>query len=614
MLSFIRLGKLVKPNIEIYQRDRTRPAVQLPTHIQEFLAASLRKSLTEISWYWYAFMDAIWSEGEVQATEEEVAIFHAHGLSRTIVEKDIMTLTEPITYRATLFTLREGALPIFTTSLYCHVCHRRYHHNYTVDKANSLRTYYGGPPPTVIQVATHFFVEAAVLELFGNGMVFGWLSAGNCARIYNASLARCDASVQNNIQAYGRTTRSHLSEIGWPYALDMNSDIAMNGFLLYSLLLDKAEHGSHLELPHDFPTQKDRLATALAERNNAMEGIGQEEWTHACDLCFIVKEASDGSFVKIQYAVGDGLSMGRPCCAVHDCKINLATKRDIYCPIHAPLFAHLCAVLSCGKPAAVGFQTCGLSEHRALEDAYRKDGSRAIHQLRARLLDLHTAGQDGDADDEVLIIKQRLGNDDTSPACDSKAEGTTTTLKARFGRRRTHNEQLVERPCGVILSRATFFGSEAVSAVKDHLKAVFPTARSKPEIFIYDNNCKLRQHLNASGDTYFSETGLPVDVFHFKTKHRVTDTECQQFCNPAAFPDLVDGDKWRVNSSICEETNAWFGGYLSIVREMEATRYTFFLDEMIKRRNRFTVTQLERRGHHPWRIPIEVLFSGCSTR
>ncbi|KAL1937523.1 hypothetical protein VTO73DRAFT_13109 [Trametes versicolor] len=520
-----------------------------------------------------------------------------------------MTLTEPITYRATLFTLREGALPVFTTSLYCHVCHRRYHHNYTVDKASSLRTYYGGPPPSVIQVSTHFFVEAAVLELFGNGMMFGWLSASNCARIYNSSLARCNASAQNNPQAYGRATGSRLSKADWPYALEMHGDLAMNGFLLYSLLLDKAEHGTCLELPHDCPTQRDRLAVVLAERNKVMEGIGQEEWTHACDLCFKVKEAPDGSFVKIQYAVGDGLSMGRPCCAIHDCKINLTSKRDIYCPAHAPLFAHQCAVLSCERPASSGFQTCDSSEHRALENAYRKDNSRAIHQLRARLrasgvsvpsdavfpdtagvAGPYSEGQDGDIDDEVLVVKQQGSNDSSldlelvnvipvsahtaEPACSGKAEGGTLALKARFGRKRTHNEQLVERPCGIILSRATFFGSEAVNAVKDHLKAVFPTPQSTPEIFIYDNNCKLRQHLNASGDSYFSNTGLPVDVFHFKTKHRESDTECQQYCNPAAFPDLVDGDKWQVNSSICEETNAWFGGYLSIVREMEATRET----------------------------------------
>lgn len=53
-------------------------------------------------------------------------------------------------------------------------CKRRYHHNYSVDKAGSSRTYYGGAPPPVIQVSTHFFVEADVLEFFGCGMVYGW--------------------------------------------------------------------------------------------------------------------------------------------------------------------------------------------------------------------------------------------------------------------------------------------------------------------------------------------------------------------------------------------------------------------------------------------------------
>ena len=102
--------------------------------------------------------------------------------------------------------------------------------------------------------------------------------------------------------------------------------------------------------------------------------------------------------------------------------------------------------------------------------------------------------------------------------------------------------------------------------------------------------------------------GLPVDVFHFKSKHRETDIECQLHCNPAAFPELVDGDKWRVNTSICEETNAWLGGYLAIVREMTAVRYTFFLDEMIKRRNRWTVARLEKNGYRPRRIPYACLI------
>ncbi|KAJ6580125.1 hypothetical protein DFH09DRAFT_855229, partial [Mycena vulgaris] len=80
-------------------------------------------------------------------------------------------LTDPLTHNATLFTLKHGALPIYTTSLYCRACNRRYYHNYHVHKQSSLQTYHGGVPETV-QVAQHFFIESALLELFANNMVF----------------------------------------------------------------------------------------------------------------------------------------------------------------------------------------------------------------------------------------------------------------------------------------------------------------------------------------------------------------------------------------------------------------------------------------------------------
>lgn len=48
-------------------------------------------------------------------------------------------------------------------------------------------------------------------------------------------------------------------------------------------------------LPHDEATQGDRLQPALAERNKAMEGIGQEHYAHACDVCFVVFEDDDGN-------------------------------------------------------------------------------------------------------------------------------------------------------------------------------------------------------------------------------------------------------------------------------------------------------------------------------
>jgi hypothetical protein len=68
----------------------------------------------------------------------------------------------------------------------------------------------------------------------------------------------------------------------------------MNGFFLYSLLLDKAEQGGVLMLPHDESRQSDRLRPALEKRNSDMEGIGQECYAHACDLCFHIVENEQG--------------------------------------------------------------------------------------------------------------------------------------------------------------------------------------------------------------------------------------------------------------------------------------------------------------------------------
>jgi len=68
----------------------------------------------------------------------------------------------------------------------------------------------------------------------------------------------------------------------------------MNAFFLYSLLLDKAERGSVLLLNHNLKF-RERLMPALAERNKQMEGIGQESYTHACDLCYIVFRDDNGN-------------------------------------------------------------------------------------------------------------------------------------------------------------------------------------------------------------------------------------------------------------------------------------------------------------------------------
>lgn len=120
----------------------------------------------------------------------------------------------------------------------------------------------------------------------------------------------------------------------------------------------------------------------------------------------------------------------------------------------------------------------------------------------------------------------------------------------------------------------------------------------------YDNNCTLQAHLAKQKDNYFKYIIMPVDVFHFKSKHKITDEFCQKHCNPAKWTSLSDENgKWIFNSSAAEQVNAWLGGYLSMVRDMLAYRFDFFLDEMIKRRNERLIERLTAAGEGPYHIP-----------
>ena len=123
----------------------------------------------------------------------------------------------------------------------------------------------------------------------------------------------------------------------------------------------------------------------------------------------------------------------------------------------------------------------------------------------------------------------------------------------------------------------------------------------KPAHIFYDNNCHLHRHVLKEADPFFADIGLTVDVFHFNCKHSTTDRYCQKHCNPAVFPELLgeNGVGWYFNSSAAEQTNTWLGGYHSICREMLVDKFSFFLDEMIIRRNRHTLKNLADTGQAP---------------
>jgi hypothetical protein len=135
----------------------------------------------------------------------------------------------------------------------------------------------------------------------------------------------------------------------------------------------------------------------------------------------------------------------------------------------------------------------------------------------------------------------------------------------------------------------------------------------KPDLVVFDSNCRLAQYVKNRNKTWWDTVGLPVDVFHFKTKHKQTDVYCQEWCNPAMFKELLvynpktQKDEWFFNTSIAEQTNVWLGGFHSICREMRAVFFDFFLDQMILLRNEVTRTRLAAEGVSPQYWPTKLV-------
>ena len=80
-------------------------------------------------------------------------------------------------------------------------------------------------------------------------------------------------------------------------------------------------------------------------------------------------------------------------------------------------------------------------------------------------IQIHTVNNPGSVG--VQDLETMAPPDDTNfiPCEATKSEMGNVKLRSLYSRRRTHNEQTLVRPCGVIFARATFFGAEAVSNV-----------------------------------------------------------------------------------------------------------------------------------------------------
>lgn len=135
----------------------------------------------------------------------------------------------------------------------------------------------------------------------------------------------------------------------------------------------------------------------------------------------------------------------------------------------------VCAIVDCSLPvASEARKTCALPEHEAVENVHTNRGQ-ARFQLKERqrraqvahprdalpveVTDISELIEDGDVEDNFELNRNGL------PIPTDSAPKAKKTLRAQFGRKRTHNEQLFVAPCGMIMARETFYHAEAIYSV-----------------------------------------------------------------------------------------------------------------------------------------------------
>ncbi|GJE99712.1 hypothetical protein PsYK624_159830 [Phanerochaete sordida] len=660
---FLRLVSNVKQTLILSldcKASPYEPPETLPDDIVVTLSAALGLAPEDVEIFWDVMKHLAWDDKQMFEMQRDprdllqaggypfghagVSLWPAHHWCHN-PDCNKETLLKSVQQReVVVFTLTHGAVPATSNHLYCPKCNTNYHHNYSV-KAQ-YRTYYDGPSQlNILQVGEHQFVERRLINMWISLMVNQWTSATGCAVVYNQVLAKHPNAVPFPSQ--------------WQVAPLLRPEQVWDSFTLVSLLEFHDSEGGALKVPHS-GEQSVRFKEAVKERNDYVRYHGLPDRAHCCQKCVRFQYDERGVPIKrTACVVVDGVTIGHPCCASPGCEVPLAKNRHRFCPEHVHLKA-VCAVSDCDRPVVGKTRVCDDPVHASMEKLYKLRGT-SRHLLaqtleRARMahrsqgggagitvdFDLSAVhpinGWDDDDDDddddedddgypleaipegEYDIADDGTAQDVDRPApvtsreadareqCAAGGQQDDTTLgtrpvrrlRALFGRRRTHNEQIIVAPCGVIIARMTFFASESVSAVAEFIRQVYRELRHRPDHVYFDNNCLMRRHLDRANDTWFANIGLSVDPFHFNSKHKKTDQFCQDFCNPASFGELyADDGSWFFNSSIAEQTNVWLANYNSVLREMRVERFNFFLDEMIIRRNRQTIAKLDREGALP---------------
>jgi hypothetical protein len=97
-------------------------------------------------------------------------------------------------------------------------------------------------------------------------------------------------------------------------------------------------------------------------------------------------------------------------------------------------------------------------DHSALEKRHKQQGA-AFFQLHGKLKHANVGPINTDAAELTAEDVEESGMEGDMP-CPGKPETGNRKIRALFERRHTHNEQIMVRPCSIVVTQQTFFGSE----------------------------------------------------------------------------------------------------------------------------------------------------------
>ncbi len=161
-------------------------------------------------------------------------------------------------------------------------------------------------------------------------------------------------------------------------------------------------------------------------------------------------------------------------------------------------------------------------------------------------------------------------------------------------------------PCGVVIAWTKFEKSESTTKILQFLESVYQTEESRPDYICIDKGCQVFRTSvnNGSWDEIWKHTSrFIVDTYHY-INHRVTDYLCRTYCNPSpgdgSAPNLVTIEydsngrphaRRAFNTQVCEQLNAWLGGFELILKHMKPGNFNWFLHTMLFYHTKHVITE-----------------------